>query len=122
MPTVRRCRLPTICTTPCTVGAGILWASLAAVHVHVGPLAVFAAFVASVLFSFVGFVPGGLGLVELSMVRVLTSFGAPKVPAVAAVVIYRLLDLWLPVLVGAFTARHVRRVRQLAMAVGPGDA
>ena len=45
-------------------------------------------------------VPGGLGIVEGSLAVILVAYGAKKVPALAVVLVYRLLTFWLAVLVG----------------------
>ncbi|MHB8334091.1 MAG: lysylphosphatidylglycerol synthase transmembrane domain-containing protein [Acidimicrobiales bacterium] len=44
--------------------------------------------------------PGGLGLVEGGLAVVLVAYGAPTVPTVAAVLIYRLVAYWLAIVVG----------------------
>ena len=65
-----------------------------------------------VLFSIVSFLPGGLGFVEVSVAAALTSLGMPGAAAAAAVVLYRICELWLPLLAGALgyaTARRISR-------------
>ncbi|NGO70437.1 flippase-like domain-containing protein [Streptomyces boncukensis] len=44
--------------------------------------------------------PGGLGAVEAALIGALIAFGVPKEVATPAVLLYRLLTLWLPVLPG----------------------
>lgn len=44
--------------------------------------------------------PGGLGLVEGGLAVVLVAYGAPAVPTVAAVLVYRLVAYWLAVAIG----------------------
>ncbi|MEY2583131.1 MAG: hypothetical protein QOE09_2980 [Ilumatobacteraceae bacterium] len=53
--------------------------------------------------------PGGLGALEAALVAGLTSAGAATGPAVAAVLTYRLITYWLPVLPGMFAFRQMRR-------------
>lgn len=57
-------------------------------------------------------VPGGLGLIEGSLAVVLVAYGAGRVPAVSAVLAFRILNFWLPIAVGwisfALIARHLR--------------
>ena len=60
----------------------------------------FIGYIVSVLFSIISVLPGGLGFVELSLGAVLVSFGATAVSAAAAVVLYRLFELWLPLVAG----------------------
>lgn len=57
--------------------------------------------------------PGGLGALEAALVSGLTLFGVAGGPAVAGVLLYRLLTFWLPILPGAVAVRHLRRLRLL---------
>jgi len=58
-------------------------------------------------------VPGGLGLIEGSLAVVLVAYGAGRVPAVSAVLAFRIVNFWLPIAVGwisvALIAWHLRR-------------
>jgi len=45
-------------------------------------------------------IPGGLGIVEGSLAVILVAYGAKKVPAIAVVLIYRLLTFWAVIIVG----------------------
>jgi hypothetical protein len=45
-------------------------------------------------------IPGGLGIVEGSLAVILVAYGAKKVPALAVVLIYRLLTFWAVIIVG----------------------
>lgn len=51
--------------------------------------------------------PGGLGLVEAGMTATYVALGAPMAVALAAVLAYRLISFWLPVLAGV--PQYVRR-------------
>ncbi|SDQ54280.1 conserved hypothetical protein [Thermostaphylospora chromogena] len=53
--------------------------------------------------------PGGLGAVETSLVVGLTLFGVNSGIATSAVLLYRLLTFWLPVLVGWAAFTHLQR-------------
>ena len=68
--------------------------------------------VAQVVGSF-PLVPGGLGLVEGSLAVVLVAYGAGRIPAVSAVLAFRIVNFWLPIPVGwasvALIGRHLRR-------------
>jgi uncharacterized membrane protein YbhN (UPF0104 family) len=57
----------------------------------------------------VGFLPGGLGFVELTTVAVLVSYGIPAPRAAAAIVLYRGLELWLPALAGGLAVARSPR-------------
>jgi uncharacterized protein (TIRG00374 family) len=45
-------------------------------------------------------IPGGIGIVEGSLAVILVAYGAKKVPALAVVLVYRLLTFWLVIIVG----------------------
>jgi undecaprenyl-diphosphatase len=53
--------------------------------------------------------PGGLGPLEAALVAGLSSAGAPAGPAVAAVIAYRLITYWLPVVPGALAFLALRK-------------
>jgi uncharacterized protein (TIRG00374 family) len=91
------------------IGILQLWCSMRAVGWHPGLAAPVVAYSVSVLFSIVGFVPGGLGVVEASLGALLVSMSMRSADAVAAVVLYRLVELWLPFVVGAVAAHRLRR-------------
>jgi len=60
-------------------------------------------------------VPGGLGLIEGSLAVVLVAYGAGRIPAVSAVLAFRIVNFWAPIALGwtsvALIARHLRRNR-----------
>jgi uncharacterized protein (TIRG00374 family) len=65
------------------------------------PLAVIPiAYVIGQLAMAVPLTPGGVGVVETAMIGALVAAGAPVAPATVAVLGYRLLSHWLPILVG----------------------
>jgi hypothetical protein len=45
-------------------------------------------------------IPGGIGIVEGSLAVILVAYGAKKVPALAVVLVYRLLTFWVVIIVG----------------------
>jgi uncharacterized protein (TIRG00374 family) len=45
-------------------------------------------------------IPGGIGIVEGSLAVILVTYGAKKIPALAVVLVYRLLTFWLVIIVG----------------------
>jgi len=53
--------------------------------------------------------PGGLGAIEAALVAGLSAVGVPAGPAVAAVLAYRLLSFWLPILPGVAALRYLRK-------------
>ncbi len=78
-----------------------LWVALRAVGVGGGFAVPFVAYSISTLFAVVALVPGGIGVVELSVGAVLHSFGIPVPDAAAAVVLFRVAEFWIPLAVGA---------------------
>jgi hypothetical protein len=57
--------------------------------------------------------PGGLGVVEAVLTSALVGFGAPRGTAVLGVVVYRLVNFWLPIPVGGLS--------YLSLKVGPAS-
>jgi uncharacterized protein (TIRG00374 family) len=70
-------------------------------------------------------VPGGIGGTELGLVGALVLYGVPALSATAAVLIYRLIELWIPAVMG-FTAfvqlrRLLSRETEAIRLCEPGD-
>ncbi|MGH3777169.1 MAG: lysylphosphatidylglycerol synthase transmembrane domain-containing protein [Pseudonocardiaceae bacterium] len=91
------------------LGVVMLWAALAAVGGGDRPVVALVAYAISTLFGIVGVSPGGLGFVEVGAVAVLAAFGTSVGVAAAAVVVFRVLQFWLPVVVGALVSWWLRR-------------
>ncbi len=91
-------------------GIALLWTVLAAVGAPDSLATAVVGYAVSVLFSIVGFLPGGLGFVEVSLGAVLVSTGIAAPTAAAAVALYRLFELWLPVGLGAVVAHRTGRL------------
>ncbi len=77
-----------------------------------GPLAV--AYAAANIASAIPITPGGLGVIEVTLVAITVGFGAPRATAVLAVLGYRVVNYWLPLLPGA--------VAYLRLRLGPNAA
>ena len=90
------------------IGVGVLWASMTAVGINRNIAVPIVGYTISILFSIVGFLPGGLGIVELSLASALISMGLTVGKAAAVVAIFRLFELWLPVTIGAICVSHFR--------------
>lgn len=71
-----------------------------AVHAPIPWSGVLLAFGVSQIVASLPLIPGGLGIVEGSLAVILVAYGAKKVPALAVVLIYRLLTFWAVILVG----------------------
>jgi len=56
--------------------------------------------------------PGGLGAVEAVMIALLAGFGLGSSAAVAVVLVYRLINFWLPIPAGLATYASLRRARE----------
>jgi uncharacterized protein (TIRG00374 family) len=54
-------------------------------------------------------IPGGIGGIDLGLVGTLIVFGAPADDTVAAVLAYRLILFWLPLIIGAYSFWSLRR-------------
>jgi uncharacterized membrane protein YbhN (UPF0104 family) len=90
------------------IGVLELWAVIAAVGGGHSIVLALVAYAVSSMFAIVGVLPSGLGFVELSLGAVLVSYGLPARTAVAAVVLYRVVELVIPVMVGALAATRLR--------------
>ena len=53
--------------------------------------------------------PGGIGGIDLGLIGTLIVYGAPASATVAAVLAYRVILFWLPLLVGAVAFGSLRR-------------
>jgi len=71
-----------------------------------GPLAV--AYAAANIASAIPITPGGLGVIEVTLVAITVGFGAPRATAVIAVLGYRVVNYWLPLLPGALAYLRLR--------------
>jgi uncharacterized protein (TIRG00374 family) len=71
-----------------------------------GPLAV--AYAAANIASAIPITPGGLGVIEVTLVAITVGFGAPRATAVIAVLGYRVVNYWLPLLPGAVAYLRLR--------------
>jgi uncharacterized protein (TIRG00374 family) len=71
-----------------------------------GPLAV--AYGAANIASAIPLTPGGLGVIEVTLVAITVGFGAPRPTAVLAVLGYRIANYWLPLIPGAIAYIRLR--------------
>ncbi len=67
-----------------------------------------AAFSLNVVFSVVALIPQGLGIAESIMALVLASLGVPPPTALTITLVFRGLNVWLPLFVGFLFLRYVR--------------
>jgi uncharacterized membrane protein YbhN (UPF0104 family) len=86
-----------------------LFASIEAVHGHVALTDIFTLYVTSSLVSAIAPTPGGIGATEAFLLLGLSSMGVHLPQAAAAILIYRLLSFWLPMLPGGLALRIINR-------------
>ena len=91
------------------IGVSQLWCILVALGQPPRIVVPVVAYAISVLFAIIGFLPGGLGFVEVGLGAVLVSFGVTGATAAAAVVLYRVMELWLPLLIGAVAVHSLAK-------------
>lgn len=77
-----------------------------------GPLTV--AYAAANIASAIPLTPGGLGVIEVALVAITVGFGAPRPIAILAVLGYRIVNFWLPLLPGAVAYLRIRLNRKSA--------
>ena len=97
-----------------------LLAAVHAVGLTVSTSTVATAYLAAQLIRQIPATPGGIGVIEVSLILALTTAGAAAAPATAAVLIYRLLSCWtiLPIGLLCWTAQNAA----LPVAVSPRPA
>jgi undecaprenyl-diphosphatase len=81
---------------------------LAAFGAQVPLVSTIAVYLAGAAVASVSPTPGGLGVMEAALVAGLTAVGAATGPAVAGVLVFRLLTFWLPILPGWLGYRALR--------------
>lgn len=97
------------------LGALALAAAIAAVGLPISAAGALIIYATALAASLLTIVPGGIGTVEASTTALLIGAGATAGAAALAVALFRLFDLWLPVLTGAAVARRdARRERRQA--------
>ena len=91
----------------------VLAASLRAFGVDVALVEVLAVYLGGTAVAAASPTPGHRGAVEVALAAGLTTGGVASAPAVAAVLLYRLLTFWLPVLPGVIAFRYLQHKHQL---------
>lgn len=93
----------------------MLWAAILAITGENRPAAAFVAYGVSSLFGIVGFLPGGIGFVEVGGVALLVGAGLTAPAATAVMLLYRMFDFWIPLAVGGLSSFWLgRRAREVA--------
>jgi uncharacterized protein (TIRG00374 family) len=91
--------LLSICVDLC--GAMMLYTALVSVGKHSGILPAFAAYQVEMFFNVVTPLFQGFGITDLSIAVALNNLGIAVSTAATATIVYRLWDLWVPMLAGA---------------------
>jgi uncharacterized membrane protein YbhN (UPF0104 family) len=92
------------------IGVACLALVLTGVGAGIGLPATALLYTLTLMASMIGPFPAGIGVAEASLGALLVARGVPAPTAAAAVIAFRLLDLWLPLLAGALGAlAHSRR-------------
>jgi uncharacterized membrane protein YbhN (UPF0104 family) len=100
------------------LGCAGLFMVLTGLGVHLGVATTLLVYTLTLMASMVGPLPGGIGIADASLGALLIANGVAGPTAAAAVIAFRLLDLWLPLLVGAAAgARQHGRNRAEALDV-----
>jgi uncharacterized protein (TIRG00374 family) len=100
----------------------ILVCCFGAVHAPIPWSGVLLAFGVAQVVASLPLIPGGIGIVEGSLAVILVAYGAKKVPALAVVLVYRLLTFWLVIIVGWLSIGVIEwRVRHGAI-TGSGES
>jgi uncharacterized protein (TIRG00374 family) len=86
-----------------------LLTALAAVGAHPRPSLVLLAYLSGAILGMVPITPGGLGFVEAGLTTMLVLAGVPAGDASLAVLAYRLVSYWLPLVAGAPATLAYRR-------------
>ena len=94
--------------------AASLWVFVAAFGYRVDLDGLIVAFALANVLAAVPLTPGGLGVVEAVLTSALVGFGAPRGTAVLGVVVYRLVNFWLPIPIGGLA--------YLSLKVGPASS
>ncbi|NLV55994.1 MAG: UPF0104 family protein [Acidimicrobiales bacterium] len=114
-------RLADLRSNPTLIRRGITWAALnwmldaAALWVFIrafgpalNPVDVIVAFCLANILAVIPLTPGGLGVVEATLIATLVGFGLDRSEATISVVTYRLAQFWLPIPVGAVSYATLR--------------
>jgi uncharacterized protein (TIRG00374 family) len=100
---------------------GVLLACFAAQHVHPPLAAVVLGYQLAYMSNIIP-VPGGIGILDGSMVGALVLYGVDATAATAAVLIYHAIALWVPSLWGTIAFLILRRTRRQPLQLRPTRA
>ncbi|MEI7654309.1 MAG: YbhN family protein [Actinomycetota bacterium] len=81
--------------------AACLWVFLWAFGYPISPVDLMVAYGLANILAVIPITPGGLGVIEGTLIPTIVGFGVPHTPAILAVLAYRLVNFWIPIPVGA---------------------
>jgi len=88
------------------LGCAALYLVLTGMDIHLDPATTLLVYTLTIMAALVGPLPGGIGVADASLGALLIANGVSGPAAAGAVIAFRLLDLWLPLLVGAVAGAH----------------
>jgi uncharacterized protein (TIRG00374 family) len=88
--------------------AASLFVFLGAFGRWVDPVALLVAYGVANIAAAIPFTPGGLGVLELTLIGILVGFGPPRAIVILGVVAWRLVNFWLPIPVGGASYLSLR--------------
>ena len=96
------------------IAGALLWGCLAVLGAGVSPTAVIAAFVLAATLGMLSFLPGGLGVFDVTLVGLLAAHAVTAETAVAALVLYRVAYYLVPLIVALALGANELRTTRLA--------
>ncbi len=81
--------------------AGSLWVMILAFGRAVDPISLLVAYGLANVLAAIPITPGGLGVIEPALIKLLGGFGVPRGIAILSVISYRLFNFWIPIPAGA---------------------
>jgi uncharacterized protein (TIRG00374 family) len=88
------------------LGCAGLFLVLTGLGIHLDLATTLLVYMLTIMAALVGPLPGGIGVADASLGALLIANGVPGAAAAGAVIAFRLLDLWIPLAVGAVAGAH----------------
>ncbi|HEX7135440.1 MAG TPA: YbhN family protein [Iamia sp.] len=88
--------------------AAALWVFVRAFGPALNPVDVIVAFCIANILAVIPITPGGLGIIETSLIALLVGFGLANSEATVAVLAYRIAQFWMPIPLGAISYATLR--------------
>jgi len=102
------------------LGCAALFLVLSGMGIHLGLATTLLIYTLTIMAALVGPLPGGIGVADASLGALLIANGVSAPAAAGAVIAFRLLDLWIPLFVGAVAGAHHWHRREPASDVDRG--